>query len=164
MEANQTTCPQCGLVNNHLAEACAQCGLIFVKNKSEETSQTLLDEQKSKAIEEAEAILDQTLPPPETDAVGDPGVKKIEMSEDTIEMQIPVETTASGIPEKPELEENQDTETYEIDMEAIEAPAEIPADKRALFIGNYDNPNGGRNGDRDCRNRYGSRGRSGASC
>jgi hypothetical protein len=136
MEANQTTCPQCGLVNNHLAEACAQCGLIFVKNKSVENSQNLRDEQKRKAIEEAEAILDQTLPSPETDAFGNDIVKKIEMSEDTVEMQIPVET-AAGIPEKPKLEENQDTETHEIEMEAIEAPAESPAgtiDAEELFL------------------------------
>ena len=127
MEANQTTCPQCGLLNSHLAEACAQCGLIFVKNKSVETAQTLRDDQKRKAIEAAEAILDQTLPPPETDAVGDHMAKKSEMSEDTVEMQIPVET-ASGISEKPKSEKNQDTETQEIEMEAIEAPAESPAD------------------------------------
>ena len=127
MEANQTTCPQCGLLNNQLAEACAQCGLIFVKNKSVETAQTLRDDQKRKAIEAAEAILDQTLPPPETDALGDHMAKKIEMSEDPVEMQIPVET-ASGISEKPKSEKNQDTETQEIEMEAIEAPAESPAD------------------------------------
>jgi hypothetical protein len=32
MEPNELTCPQCGLVNNYLSEACAQCGIIFVKN------------------------------------------------------------------------------------------------------------------------------------
>jgi len=32
MEENQITCPQCGLMNNCLADACVQCGIIFVKD------------------------------------------------------------------------------------------------------------------------------------
>ena len=32
MEPNEITCPQCGLANNYLSEACAGCGIIFVKN------------------------------------------------------------------------------------------------------------------------------------
>ncbi len=136
MEANQTTCPQCGLVNNNLVEVCAQCGLIFVKNQTGKPSRALREEQKRKAIEEAEAILDQTLPPPETDAFGNDIVKKIDLSEDTIEMQIPVETAAAE-PQEPKLEENRKTETHEIEMEAIEAPTESPAaaiDAGALLL------------------------------
>ena len=133
MEANQTTCPQCGLVNNHLAETCAQCGLIFVKNDAAKTPQVLREEQKRKAIEEAEAILDQTLPPPETDAFGRDIAKNIDLPEDTLELRIPVETADTG-PEKPKLEENQDLETHEIEMEAIEAPAESSADTTAHAI------------------------------
>jgi hypothetical protein len=133
MEANQTTCPQCGLVNNHLAEACAQCGLIFAKNDAAKTSQDLREEQKRKAIEEAEAILDQTLPSLETDAFGNDIAKNIDLPEDTVEMRIPVETADSG-PEKSKLEENQDLETHEIEMEAIEAPAESSTDTTAHAI------------------------------
>jgi hypothetical protein len=136
MEANQTTCPQCGLVNNHLAEACVQCGLIFVKNQTTKAPGALRDEQKAKAIEEAEAILDQTLPPPETDAFGNDIAKMIDLPEDTVELQIPVETSAV-VPEEPKLEENQDLQTHEIEMGAIEAPPEGPADAidaEALFL------------------------------
>jgi hypothetical protein len=125
MEENQVTCPQCGLLNNYLAETCAQCGIIFVKNQPENASQTSRDEQKRKAIEEAEAILDQTLPPPELDAFGNDIVKKIDLPEDTVEMQIPVEKEAA-MPKEPNLEENQDPETHEIELEAIEAPPESP--------------------------------------
>ncbi len=127
MEANQTTCPQCGLVNNDLAETCAQCGLIFVKNQTVEATGALQDEQKRKAIEEAEAILDQALPPTETDASGNDRVNDIDLSEDTVELQIPVES-AAGVPEEPQSRENQETKTDEIEMEAIEAPPEPPAD------------------------------------
>jgi len=127
MEANQITCPQCGLVNNYLAEACVQCGIIFVKNQLEKDSQTSRDEQKRKAIEEAEAILDKTMPPPETDAFGNDVGKKIDLPEDTIEMQIPVEKEAV-VQEEPKLDENQDSEMHEIELEAIETPPESPTD------------------------------------
>jgi hypothetical protein len=136
MEANQITCPQCGLVNNYLAEACAQCGIIFVKNQESKAAQAMRDEQKRKAIEEAEAILDETLPAPEVDAFGNDMAKKIDLPEDTIEMQIPVEKAAK-VSEEPKLEENQDMETHEIEMEAIETSPESPTDAvdaEALFL------------------------------
>jgi hypothetical protein len=136
MEANQITCPQCGLVNNYLAEACAQCGIIFVKNQSAKASPSLREEQKRKAIEEAEAILDQTLPPPATDAFGNDIAQEIDLPEDTIEMQIPVEKIAARS-EEPKMEENQGPETHEIELEAIETPSESqaePFDAEELFL------------------------------
>lgn len=127
MEPNQITCPQCGLANNCLAEACAQCGLIFVKKQAQKTAQASREEQKRKAIEEAEALLDQTPTPSESHALGNEDVKKIDPFEDTIEMQIPVEK-ADGASEEPELETKQDMETHEIKMEDIEAPSESQPD------------------------------------
>jgi hypothetical protein len=123
-------------VNNDLAETCAQCGLIFVKNQTVEATGALQDEQKRKAIEEAEAILDQALPPTETDASRNDMVNDIDLSEDTVELQIPVES-AAGVSEGPKSRENQETKTDEIEMEAIEAPPERPGDAiddEALFL------------------------------
>jgi hypothetical protein len=135
MEQNQIMCPQCGLANNCLAEACAQCGLIFVKNKAQKGAQASREEHKRKAIEEAEAILDQTPTPPETHALGNEAVKKIDPFEDTIEMQIPVEKEA-GAPGELQLETKQDMEAHEIEMEDIEASPESQPDVNAeeLFL------------------------------
>jgi len=127
MELNQITCPQCGLANNCLAEACAQCGLIFVKNQAQKAAQASREEQKRKAIEEAEAILDQTPTLSETHALGNEDVKKIDPFEDTIEMQIPVEK-ADGASEEPELDTKQNMETHEIKMEDIEDSSESQPD------------------------------------
>jgi hypothetical protein len=128
MEEKELSCPQCGLVNNNLAEACAQCGIIFVKNHSVTTSQVLRDEQKKKAIEAAEAILDQTLPPSETDVFGNNKVKEVDLLEDTVEIQIPFAGKAAAVPEEPKLEEDRDSETPEIKMDAIEIAPESLAD------------------------------------
>jgi hypothetical protein len=127
MELNQITCPQCGLANNCLAEACAQCGLIFVKNQDQKSAQASREEQKRKAIEEAEAILNQTPTLTETHALGNEDAKKIDPFEDTIEMQIPVEK-ADGASEEPQLDTKQDMETHEIKMEDIEDSSESQPD------------------------------------
>ena len=98
MEANQITCPQCGLANNDLADACVQCGIIFIKNPAM-NPQTLQDDQKRKAIEEAEAMLDQTQAPPETDALKNENINGPDPHEDTAEMQIPKEETTDIKPD-----------------------------------------------------------------
>ncbi len=141
MEANQTTCPQCGLVNNELADACVQCGIIFVKNPAMQ-AQTMPDEQKRKAIEEAEAMLDKTQAPPEIDAFDNEIIKRPDPGEDTVEMQIPKEETTdikpeTSAPEEPKPAENKNSENHEIELEAIEAAVETvnePADAEALFL------------------------------
>ncbi|MBT8331751.1 MAG: hypothetical protein KJP06_05420, partial [Deltaproteobacteria bacterium] len=62
MEENQITCPQCGLENNPLADACMQCGIIFVKDPAMKAAAAALDDDKRKSIEATEAILDETQP------------------------------------------------------------------------------------------------------
>jgi hypothetical protein len=151
MEPNQLTCPQCGLVNNNLSEACAQCGIIFVKNAAMQAAQNdpamqardVQDEQKRKAIEEAEAILEQSDPADgnatlelEMDTGPDP-------AEDTLEMMIPTEPEAPAIKseaasaDETKSEENQNTEHPEIEMEAFETTIEMvtePTDIEELFL------------------------------
>ena len=141
MEANQITCPQCGLVNNELADACVQCGIIFVKNPVMK-AQTMQDEQKRKAIEEAEAMLDETQAPLEIDAFGNQIIKRPDPCEDTVEMQIPKEETTdikpeTSAPEEPKPEENKNSGNHEIELRAIEAAVETvneTADAEALFL------------------------------
>jgi len=141
MEANQITCPQCGLANNEPTEACVQCGIIFVKNPAMQ-AQTMPDEQKRKAIEEAEAMLDETRASPEIDAFGNEIIKRPDPHEDTIEMQIPTEETTdikpeTSAPEEPKPEENKNSGNHEIELEAIEAAVETvneTADAEALFL------------------------------
>jgi hypothetical protein len=154
MELNELTCPQCGLVNNYLSEACAQCGIIFVKNSAAQAAsndpanQALAeqDERKRKDIEEAEAILKQTDPAAENGTSEDATLTmpdSAEKTEDTIEMEIPAE------PEPPEIksetasddevksEENQNSENPELEMEAIETSIEMvtePTDVEELFL------------------------------
>jgi hypothetical protein len=141
MEANQITCPQCGLANNELADACVQCGIIFVKNPAMQ-AQTMPDEQKRKAIEEAEAMLDETQTPPEIDAFRNEIIKRPDPGEDTVEMQIPKEETTDikpeiSAPQEPKAAENKNSGNHEIELEAIEAAVETvnePADVEALFL------------------------------
>jgi len=142
MEPNQVTCPQCGLANNHLSEACAQCGIIFVKKPATQT-QTEQDEQKRKAIEEAEAILEQNDPAAGNDPLGNETGVSPDPAEDTIEMAIPegekpFETqseTASADETRPE--ENQKPDHHEIELEAIETSIEMidpNMDTEELFL------------------------------
>jgi hypothetical protein len=145
MEANQITCPQCGLANNDLADACVQCGIIFIKNPAM-NPQTLQDDQKRKAIEEAEAVLDETQAPPESDPFRNVIIKRPDPHEDTVEMQIPKEETTdikpeAALPEEPKPEENKKSENHEIEMEAIEAAMETvdgTVDAEALFLSEVD--------------------------
>lgn len=128
MEANQITCPQCGLANNELAESCVQCGIIFIKNPVMSTH-TIKDDQKRKAIEEAEAMLDETQAPPEIDAFKADNIKGPDPHEDNAEMQIPKEETTdikpeAAAPEAPKPEADKNSENQEIEMEAIEAAME----------------------------------------
>jgi len=141
MEANEIICPQCGLANNELAESCVQCGIIFIKNPAMSTH-AIQDDRKRKAIEEAEAMLDETQASPEIDAFKNDIIKGPDPHEDTAEMQIPKEETTDIKPEaaapeasKPEADNN--SENQEIEMEAIEAAMETvdaTVDPEALFL------------------------------
>jgi hypothetical protein len=130
MESNQMTCLQCGLVNHPLAEACAQCGIIFVKNNAPQV-QTERDEQKRKAIEEAEAILEQSDSAAGNDRAYSETVVRPDPVEDTIEMTIPIEHQASETPSEAvstgenQPEGNQASATDEIELEAIETSIEM---------------------------------------
>jgi colicin import membrane protein len=128
MEANQITCPQCGLANNELAESCVQCGIIFIKNPVMST-QTIKDDEKRKAIEEAETMLDQTQAPPEIDAFKNEIVNRPDPHEDTVEIQIPKEETTdikpeAALPEASKPEADKNSENQEIEMKATEAAKE----------------------------------------
>jgi len=140
MESNQLTCPQCGLANNELADSCVQCGIIFIKNPAV-SAPDLQDDQKRKAIEEAEAMLDETQAPPEVDAFKNNIIKRPDPHEDTVEMQIPKEETTDVKPEAALPEENQNSESQEIEMEANEAAMETvdgTVDAEALFLSKVD--------------------------
>ena len=128
MEANEIICPQCGLANNELAESCVQCGIIFIKNPGMST-QTIQDDRKIKAIEEAETLLNDTPASSEIGAFENDIIKKPDPPEDTLEMQIPKEETIDMKPgaempqeQKPEADKNQDHQ--EIEIEANEAAME----------------------------------------
>jgi hypothetical protein len=128
MEASQITCPQCGLANNELAESCVQCGIIFIKNPVMSTH-TIKDDQKRKAIEEAEAMLDESQAPPEIDAFKNDNIKGPDPHEDTAEMEISKEETTdikpeAAAPEAPETQADKNSENQAIEMEAIEAATE----------------------------------------
>jgi len=125
MEANEITCPQCGLANNELAESCVQCGIIFIKSPVMSTH-TIKDDQKRKAIEEAEAMLDKTQAPSEIDAFKNDITKGPDPDGDTAEMQIPLEETTdikpeAAAPEAPKPEADKNSENQTIEMKAVEA-------------------------------------------
>jgi hypothetical protein len=151
MEPNELTCPQCGLVNNYLSEACAQCGIIFVKNSATQAAQndpamqaqTEQDEQKRKAMEEAEAILEQNDPAAENATLENETITRPDPAEDTLELMIPAETEAPEIKSEAssadvtKSEENHKSENPEIEMEAIETSIEMvaePTDVEELFL------------------------------
>jgi hypothetical protein len=141
MEANEIICPQCGLANNELAESCVQCGIIFIKRPAMSTH-TIQNDHKKKAIEEAEAMLNDTQPSPESDAFEDGPVKRPDPHEDTLEMQIPKEETTdmkleAELPEEPKPEADKNSMHQEIETEAIEAAMETvdgTVDSEALFL------------------------------
>ena len=89
MEECQITCPQCGLVNNILADACVQCGIIFVKDPAMKAAAAALDDEKRKSIEAAEAILDETLPPADIDTPIKETIRRPDPHEDTVEIRVP---------------------------------------------------------------------------
>jgi hypothetical protein len=160
MEANQIICPQCGLANNELSDSCVQCGIIFIKSPAGNT-RTVQDDQKRKAIEEAEAMLEDAQTPTEDDAFKNEIIKRPEPHEDTAEMQIPKEETADIESEMPAPEEtkeeapkepnaaapeetkaaapedNENSGNQELELEAIEAAMEAVegrVDAEALFL------------------------------
>ena len=145
MKANEIICPQCGLANNELAESCVQCGLIFIKNPGMST-QTIEDDQKRKAIEEAETLLNDTPAPHEIGAFENDIIKKPDPPEDTLEMQIPVEKTTdmkpgAELPQEPKPESDKNLDHEEIEMEANEAAMETvdgTVDPEALFLSELD--------------------------
>jgi len=156
MELNNQTCPQCGLVNNYLAEACAQCGIIFVKNSARQAAQNEpdmqiqaeQDEQKRNALEEAEAILGPSDPPTENGAPKNATINMPDPAEDTIEMEIPVEPEAPQMnsedasADEMKSEETQETENPEMEMEALETSIEMvtePSAAEALFLSEVKN-------------------------
>lgn len=147
MEANQTTCPQCGLANNALAEACIQCGIIFIKQSAQEPPATP-DHQKRKEIEEAETMTDETPKPPVMDAFTNEIIQRPDPHEDTVEMPIPMVSAAekkseAAAPLEPEPEKDKNSDNLEIEMEAIEAAMENvgeTVDAEALFLSEV-NPN-----------------------
>jgi hypothetical protein len=140
MEETQVKCPQCGLENNYLADACVQCGLIFVKNQTQKDAVASQDDEKTKSIEAAEAILDETKASagPDNEAI-----KRPDPHEDTVEIRIPkpedvppleVELSDS---EAPAPEENKEAPDEEFELEAIETAIETatePTDAESLFL------------------------------
>ena len=141
MEANEIICPQCGLANNELAESCVQCGIIFIKKPAMSTH-TIHDDRKIKAIEEAEAMLNDSQAPSEDTASGNDAANQPDPHEDTLEMQIHEEEKTNikheaESPEKPKPTAEEKMEHQEIEMEAIEATMEAvdgTLDTEALFL------------------------------
>ncbi len=148
MEATEITCPQCGLVNNYLADACVQCGIIFVKNPAMlQAAQTVQDQENRKTTEAAEAGAYQTQPSNQTDASDNEPIKRPDPHEDTVEMVVPAEEDTPQIVAKPSdsmenaPEDNKKTENAEIEMEAIETSMEAvtePTDAETLFLTEVD--------------------------
>jgi hypothetical protein len=135
MESNQITCPQCGLANNALADACIQCGIIFMKKSAKETP-AAVDLQKRKAPEATEAKPDETRKPPEIDAFTNEIIKRPDSHEDRVEMPSPKRKA----PEAAEAKPNETRKPPEIDAftnEIIKRPdphedtVEMPIPKEA---------------------------------
>ena len=142
MEEYQMTCPQCGLVNNILADACVQCGIIFVKDPAMRAAAAALDDEKRKSIEAAEAILDETQPPADIDTPNKETVRRPDPHEDTVEIQIPkpeeIPPLEAELPDAqaPGPKENTETRDAEIELDAIETSIETvtePHDPEALI-------------------------------
>jgi hypothetical protein len=144
MEEYQITCPQCGLVNNILADACVQCGIIFVKDPAMKAAAAALDDEKRKSIEAAEAILDETQPPPDTDTPNQKKIRRPDPHEDTVEVRVPepeeippLEVESSASP-SPEPEAKKETQDAKIELDAIETSIEAvtePHDPESLIPG-----------------------------
>ena len=130
MQENQITCPQCGLVNNLLADACVQCGIIFVKDPAMKAAAVALDDEKRKSIEAAEAILDDTQQPADIDTPIKETIRRPDPHEDTVEIrasnpeEIPPLEAESSDSQPPEPEQKKETQNAEIELEAIETSIE----------------------------------------
>ena len=130
MEENQITCPQCGLENNPLADACMQCGIIFVKDPAMKAAAAALDDDKRKSIEATEAILDETQPPTELVAPNNETLSQLDPMKETVMIripkpeEIPPSEAESSDSEVPQPEENKETQNTEIELEAIETDIE----------------------------------------
>lgn len=140
MEANQITCPQCGLANNALADACIQCGIIFIKKSATEAPGTP-NHQEQKPIEEAGAKPDTMRAPRQMDAFTNEIIQRPDPHEDTVEMPIPKEPPVAkksgASAAEPEPKADKNSENSEIEMEAIEAAMESvgdTVDAEALFL------------------------------
>ena len=103
--------------------------------------QTEQDEQKRKAIEEAEAILEQSDSASGNDPANSETVARPDPVEDTIEMVIPVEHQASktqsetASTDENQPGKNQEPATDEIELEAIETSIEmVTTDAEELFL------------------------------
>ena len=130
MEENQITCPQCGLVNNLLADVCVQCGIIFVKDPAQKAAAEALDDEKRKSIEAAEAILDQTQPPAELAAPNSETISQIDPLKETVMIRIPKPEeippleAESAESEVPQPEDTKATQNVEFELEAIDTDIE----------------------------------------
>ena len=134
MEENQITCPQCGLVNNLLADACVQCGIIFVKDAAMKIAAETLDDEKRKSIEAAESILDETQPPAELVVPNSETNSQLDPLKETVMIRIPKPGEIPSMEaesldsDAPEPEENSETQKAEIELEAIETDFEMVTD------------------------------------
>jgi hypothetical protein len=134
MEENQITCPQCGLVNNLLADACVQCGIIFVKDAVMKIAAEALDDEKRKSIEAAESILDETQPPAELVVPNSKTISQLDPLKETVMIRIPKPEEIPSLEKESsesdalEPEENSETQKAEIELEAIETDIEMVTD------------------------------------
>jgi hypothetical protein len=130
MEKNQITCPQCGLVNNLLADTCIQCGIIFVKDPAMKAAAAVLDDDKRKSIEATEAILDETQPPAELVVPNNEAFSQLDPMKETVMIripkpeEIPPPKAESSDSEIPQPEENKEAQNTKIELEAIETDIE----------------------------------------
>ncbi len=130
MEENQITCPQCGLVNNILADACVQCGIIFVKDPAKKAAAAVQNEENRKSMETVEAAQEETQPSEALDTPVNETIKRPDPHEDTVEIRVPKRDenppidAASPDAEISEPDEPKDENTAEIELEAIETAME----------------------------------------
>jgi hypothetical protein len=106
------------------------------------TTHTIQVDRKIKAIEEAEAMLNDSQAPSENTASENDPANRPDSHEDTLEMQIPEEEKTdikrqAELPEEPIPEAEETMAHQEIEMEAIEATMEAvdgTVDAEALFL------------------------------
>ncbi|MGD8992705.1 MAG: hypothetical protein PVI00_14715 [Desulfobacterales bacterium] len=134
MEENQITCPQCGLVNNLFADACVQCGIIFVKDAAMKIAAEALDDETRKSIEAAESILDETQPPAELVVPKSETNSQLDPLKETVMIRIPnpeeVPSLEAGSSDSdtPEPREDSEMQKAKIELEALETDIEMVTD------------------------------------